>query len=155
MRKEFHFPFWRSFRVSYYAAKAAFVFKDGISRIDYEKALPPLKKYYGLINTISETSFNSDGAAVSELEWWIIRRNRAEHPAAEWEQWLATTASIMYHLPADSFKDYAHLRVQAMLLRDAKGDTITNADWVNINNILLQSWQSFAENLQQISPATH
>lgn len=149
MRKEFHFPFWRSHRVAYYAAKAAFVFKDGQSRSDYEKALPYLKKYYRLINNISETSFDADSAAKSELEWWIIRKNREQHPPAEWENWLATTAAIMYHLPANSFREYAHLRVQAMLLRDAKGETVTDEDWQNINQLLLKAWQSFAISLRQ------
>jgi hypothetical protein len=149
MRKEFHFPFWRSHRVAYYAAKAAFVFKDRKSRSDYEKALPYLKKYYSLINKISETAFDADSAAKSELEWWIIRRNRQQHPPAEWENWLATTAAIMYHLPADSFREYASLRVQAMLLRDAKGEAITDQDWQNINQLLLKAWQSFGISLKK------
>ena len=74
MRNEFHFPFWRSYLVSYYAAKAAFAFKDGTSRTDYNKALPYLVKYYSYINNVSSTSFNVDTAASAELEWWIIRR---------------------------------------------------------------------------------
>lgn len=69
MRNEFHFPLWRSYRVAYYAAKAAFVFKDGQNPDDYEKALPFLKKYYDLINDISTVSFNTDSAATGELEW--------------------------------------------------------------------------------------
>lgn len=116
MRKEFHFPLWQSFHVAYYPAKAAFVFKDAKNRVDYEKALPYLKKYYRMINDISEKSFDSDSAARTELEWWIIRREREKHPPGEWEQWLALTASVMYHLPAKQFSDYAHLRVEAMLL---------------------------------------
>lgn len=147
MRKEFHFPFWRSYRVAFYAAKAAFVFKDGKNRSDYEKALPHLKKYYTLISNISETPFNADSAAKSELEWWIIRRNRDQHPPEEWENWLVTTASVMYHLPADRFKEYAHLRVQAMLIRDTKGNAITENDWQDINQLLLKAWQSFATDL--------
>ena len=149
MRKEFHFPFWRSHRVAYYAAKAAFVFKDGQNRDDYEKALPYLEKYYGLINSISTVSFNTDSAAKTELEWWIIRRERDKHPPAEWEKWLALTASVMYHLPADSFREYARLSVQAMLLRDEKGDAIKEEDWQKINEISLQAWRSFATALQQ------
>src|SRR2546423_3506965 len=39
---QFHFPFWRRQLVAYRAAKAAFVFKDGKTREDYEKALPDL-----------------------------------------------------------------------------------------------------------------
>lgn len=151
MRKEFHFPFWRSHRVAYYAAKAAFIFKDGHNRTDYERALPYLEKYYSLINNISTISFNIDSAAKTELEWWIIRRERDKHPPAEWENWLALTASVMYHLPPDSFKEYARLSVQAMLLRDEKGDSIKEEDWQKINEILLQAWQSFDNALQKES----
>jgi len=147
MRKEFHFSFWQSFHVAYYPAKAAFVFKDGKGRVDYEKAFPYLKKYYTLINNVSEKDFNADSAARSELEWWIIRREREKHPPEEWERWLALTAAVMYHLPVERFNNYAHLRVQAMLLRDQKGLAITERDWQDINKILLDAWQSFANEL--------
>jgi hypothetical protein len=148
MRKEFHFPFWRSFLVSFYAAKAAFVFKDGNNRQQYEKALPYVQKYYGLINSISKIPFNADSAAGTELEWWIIRRYRQQHSPNEWETWLAATPSIMYHLPAEKFREYAHLRVEAMLLRDEKEDSVTEADWQKINHLLLQAWQSFENALK-------
>lgn len=147
MRSQFHFPLWQSFPVAYYAAKAAFAFKDGKNRDDYQEALLPLKKYYGLVNRISLNTFDADSAAVTELEWWIIRRDREHHPPAEWEVWIAATPSIMYHIPATSFNEYAQLRVKAMLLRDAKGEFITPADWDSIRNVLLQSWQSFARQL--------
>jgi hypothetical protein len=149
MRNEFHFPFWRSQRVAYYAARAAFAFKDGHNRDEYERALQYLKKYYSLINDISTVSFNVDSAAMTELEWWIIRRERDKHPPAEWENWLALAASVVYHIPVDSFREYARLRVQAMLLRDEKGDSITEDDWQKINEILLQAWESFANALQK------
>jgi hypothetical protein len=148
MREEFHFPFWRSFGVSYYAAKAAFVFKNGANRNDYQKALPSLKKYYSLINKISQRSFNVDSASIFELEWWIARRYREQYPPEEWEKLLAISASVVYHLPVDSFSDYASLRVRAMLLRDAKGSLISESNWLEINQILLKSWQSFAEKLR-------
>ena len=144
MRNEFHFPFWRSYLVSYYAAKAAFAFKDGTSRTDYNKALPYLVKYYSYINNVSSTSFNVDTAASAELEWWIIRRERDKRPSVEWEQLLAKTAATVYHIPAEQFNEYAHLRVQAMLLRDEKGNDINETDWQQINKLLLNAWQSFS-----------
>ena len=149
MRNQFHMPFFRSYLVSYYAAKAAFVFKDGKNRNDYAKALPYLVKYYSHINDISNIAFNADTASAAELEWWIIRRERQQHPSQEWEQWLAKTASIMYHIPADKFKDYAHLRVEAMLLRDEKGDSITEDNWQKIDLLLLHAWQSFSKAVEE------
>jgi hypothetical protein len=91
MRNQFHLPFWRSYQVSYYTAKAAFIFKDGTNRNDYAKALPYLQKYYININEISNTAFDVDTAAASELEWWTIRRERLQHPPQEWEEWLTKT----------------------------------------------------------------
>jgi hypothetical protein len=149
MREEFRFPFWRSYHVAYYAAKAAFVFKDGQTRADYEKALPYLKIYYGHINDISETRFNADSAAICELEWWIIRRERDRHSPDEWVKWIALTASVVYHLPAEAFHEFARLRVQAMLIRDERGDAMTETDWKKINEILLAAWQSFENALQK------
>jgi hypothetical protein len=149
MRDMFHIPFWRSYLVSYYNAKAAFVFKDGHNRDDYEKAFPYLEKYYRHINDISKIPFDPDSAAKSELEWWIIRRYRQEHPPAEWEKYISETSSIVYHIPAEEFKDYAHLRVQAMLLRDQKDAAITEKDWQQINHVLISAWQSFGKVVQK------
>lgn len=144
MRSQFHLPFWRSYLVAYYAAKAAFVFKDGKERTDYAKALPYLVKYYNNLNEISLRAFNTDTAAASELEWWILRRERDLHPAAEWEQLIAKNAATLYHMPCRNFNEYAHYRVTAMLLRDEKGDHITMNDWQQINGLLLQAWKSLS-----------
>ncbi|HYT48744.1 MAG TPA: hypothetical protein VEL78_00030, partial [Pyrinomonadaceae bacterium] len=42
LRSQYNMPVVRSNLVAYYAAHAAFVFKDGKQRSDYEKALPDL-----------------------------------------------------------------------------------------------------------------
>jgi hypothetical protein len=149
MRDMFHIPFWRSYLASFYSAKAAFVFKDGDTRDDYEKAFTYLEKYYQHINDISKIPFDADSAAKSELEWWIIRRYRQEHPPAEWEKYISETSSIVYHIPAEAFKDYAHLRVQAMLLRDQKDAAITDKDWQLINRLLASAWQCFGRTIQK------
>ena len=149
LRSQFHMPFFRSCLVSYYAAKAAFVFKDGQNRNDYKKAMPYLVKYYNHINAVSKMPFDADTAAAAELEWWIIRRERVQHPPGEWEQWLAKTASVVYHKPADKFKDYARLRVEAMLLRDEKGDMITEDNWQKIDHLLRNAWLSFSKAVEE------
>ena len=144
MREQFHFPFWRSLFVAYYPAKAAFVFKDGNKRSDYEKAFPYLRHYYNSINNISDKKFDVDSAAHTELEWWIIRRERKTHPAQDWEKWITINASVVYHMPPEQFSEYAHWRVTAMLARDEKGSAMTERDWHDVNGMLYLAWQSLA-----------
>jgi hypothetical protein len=63
LRKQYHMPFVRSNAVAYSAAKAAFVFKDGKQRSDYEKALPDLVKFYTAIRKMSDIPFDVDRAS--------------------------------------------------------------------------------------------
>src|SRR5713101_6860844 len=76
LRKQYNMPLVRSNRVAYHAAKAAFIFKDGKQRPDYEKALPNLVDFYRSVRDVSDTSFDVNRAARLELEWWIIHRER-------------------------------------------------------------------------------
>src|SRR5437899_2971366 len=76
LRTQYHMPLIRSNQVAYYAANAAFVFKDGKERSDYEKALPDLVKFYTAVREMSDLPFDVNRAARLELEWWIIHRER-------------------------------------------------------------------------------
>jgi hypothetical protein len=147
MRKQFGVGFWRSCTMAYHAAKAAFIFKDGKDTADYNKALPDLVRYYQQINNISDKSFDVNAAAKLELEWWVIRRYRNEYPPAEWEKYLALGSEAVYHVPAEKFSTYSHLRVEAMLLRDNKGDAINETDWAQVNDLLQQAWKAFSDSL--------
>ena len=123
---------------AYRAAHAAFVFKDGHSRADYEKALPDLEAYYRDIASMSARPFDSKRAAALELEWWIVHReNPPELPNA-----LAALQSEIYGVPAGRFAEHARLRAQAMDLRDGKGAAITEEDWQRIGDMLHASWTS-------------
>src|SRR5215510_8203270 len=57
LRTQYHLPLVRSNQVAYYAANAAFVFKNGKQRSDYEQALPDLIKFYTAIRKISDIPF--------------------------------------------------------------------------------------------------
>jgi hypothetical protein len=141
---EFHFPLWRRQRVAMYAAKAAFVFKDGKTRADYEKALPDLKRFYGEIHDVSSIDFNVDEAARLELEWWIVHRQREQHAPGDLSKALAASAAVVYRVPADSLREYGDLRAQAMEIRDDTqyGGGVTEEDWQHIDDLLHRSWAS-------------
>lgn len=144
LRTQYRLPLLRSNVVAARAAKAAFVFKDGKSRADYEKALPDLVKYYAAIREVSDILFDVNQAARLELEWWIIHRERERHPRADLDRSLAELPAAIYNLPAEKFAEHARLRAAAMLLRDEKAAAggVSEADWRRIDELLRAAWQS-------------
>lgn len=144
LRKQVHAPFWRSFVLAYYAADAAFIFKDGKTRTDYARALPSLERFYGGIARLGTKPIDEQKAARNELEWWIIRREREQHPPAEWAALQAQIAADLYRVPVASCQPYGDLRTQAMLYRDARNTTMTDTDWQHVEQLLRQSWQSLS-----------
>ena len=147
LRTQYHMPLIRSNQVAYYAANAAFVFKDGKERSDYEKALPDLVKFYTAIRNIGDIPFDVDRAARSELEWWIIHRQRAQHPPGDLAKALADLQAEIYRVPVDRLMEHGRLRAEAMTIRDTKAEDggVTEEDWTRINDLLRESWRSLAQ----------
>ena len=144
LRSQYNLPFLRSNTVAYQAARAAFVFKGGHNRQEYEKALPYLISFYTSIRKVSDIPFDIDRAARLELQWWIIHRERDRHQSGDLARALAGLQSELYQLPAERFAEHARLRADAMTIRDTKADDggVTEADWPRIDELLHASWQS-------------
>lgn len=146
LRTQYNMPLVRSNQVAYYAANAAFVFKKGKQRSDYEKALPDLVRFYQSIRKMSDIPFDVDRAARLELEWWIIHRERAKHAPGELERALADLQAEIYGIPVERLMEHGRLRAEAMTIRDTKAETggVTEADWAKIDELLHQSWRSLS-----------
>jgi hypothetical protein len=144
LRTQYNLPFVRSNTVAYQAARAAFVFKGGHNRQDYEKAVPYLVSFYASLHKVSDIPFDVDRAAKLELEWWIIHRERDKHAAGDLERALADLSGELYQMPAERFSEYARLRAEAMTIRDTKADQggVTESDWARIDELLHASWRS-------------
>lgn len=142
--KQYKLRFWRRQRMAFYAAKAAFVFKDGHSRTEYEQALPNLEKFYGEVRDISTTEFDIKRAARLELEWWIVHRDRKQYGEGDLARALAEAASAVYNPPAERFAEYGDLRARAMNIRDSKAEQggLAEEDWTQIDELLHRSWRS-------------
>ena len=147
LRTQYHMTPLRSNQVAYYGANAAFVFKQGRQRSDYEKALPDLLKFYGAVRQLSDIPFDVDRAARLELEWWIIHRQRSQHVPGELEKALADLQAELYHVPVDRLMEHGRLRAEAMTIRDTKAESgaVTEADWARISELLRESWRSLAK----------
>jgi hypothetical protein len=144
LRDQFHLPFWKSCAGAYRAARAAVTFQAGHSRVDYERALPDLRRYYALIREASTSDFDVQRTAALELEWWIIHRERAHHQPSDLYRSLAELQAEIYGLPAERFEEHARTRGEAMLLRDARAEdgSPSEADWQRIGALLDESWMS-------------
>lgn len=144
MRSQYHMPFATSNAVAYQAAKAAFVFKEGRKREDYEKALPNLVKFYQAIRDGSDTPFDVEKAAKLELEWWIVHRQRARHEPGDLDRALAELPAEIYHVPVEKMMEHARLRQEAMTIRDKEAEAggVSEEDWKRIEELLRASWQS-------------
>jgi hypothetical protein len=146
LRRHYHFPVLRSYLGAYHAASAAFIFKDGERRSDYEKALPALRRYFAMVRRSGNLEFDVTHAARLELEWWIVHRERERYrtPESALGRACAEAAEAVYSLPAGSTLEYGRLRAQAMLMRDTResSGSVTPADWAVIQALLRQSYQS-------------
>ena len=144
LRTQYGMPLATSNAVAYQAAKAAFVFKEGKKREDYEKALPNLVRFYQAVHDGADIDFDVQKAAKLELEWWIIHRQRNKYSANDLDRALAELPAELYRVPVDRLMEHARLREEAMTIRDKKAEEggLTEADWAKINELLRGSWQS-------------
>jgi hypothetical protein len=144
LRTQYRLPLVRSNAVAYQAAKAAFVFKDGRGRSDYEKALPNLVSFYDSIREVSDIPFDVRRASELELEWWIIHRERKRHAPEDLPRALAALPAELYRVPAERLMEHARLRAEAMTIRDERAEAggVTEADWQRIDELLHASWRS-------------
>ena len=146
LRTQYDMPLVRSNQVAYYAANAAFVFKKGKKRADYEQALPDLMKFYQSVRKMSDIPFDVERAARLELEWWIIHRERSHHAPGDLDRALADLQAEIYRMPVEKLMDHGRLRAEAMTIRDTKAAAggVTETDWARIDELLRQSWQSLS-----------
>jgi hypothetical protein len=147
LRTQYHMTPVKSNVVAYYAANAAFVFKEGKQRSDYEKALPDLIKFYSALHSMSDIDFDVSRVSKLELEWWIIHRERAKHPPGDLDRALAELQAAIYNVPVERLMEHGRLRAEGMTIRDMKSEQggVTEADWARINELLRKSWRSLAQ----------
>jgi hypothetical protein len=144
LRTQYKFPWLRSHLGAYYAAKAAFDFKDGKQRSDYEKALPALVSYFEAIRRTGNIEFDVPYAAKVELEWWIVHRERERYGKEALDKACADAAAAIYLVSPDSTLEHGRLRADAMVIRDvqAAAGGVSEENWGQIDNLLQGCYRS-------------
>lgn len=139
-RAQFGFSPLDSFRIALAAAQAARAFQPTRSREAANAALPALLIYYRLLASATPAGFNVGEAARLELDWWQARREKVG--PLEYGVTVARVAAITYGKRPD---DPALLtsgigRAEAMAWRDARGQTMTEQDWAEIEGRLRRAY---------------
>lgn len=146
LREQNGFTPLRALVTAYHASRAAFIFKDGRDRVSYEKALPALRRYFSALCHTGRLQCSIDRLAREELEWWIIHRERGEAGEDALVRALATVAGDLYQRERDLLLPYAKPRARAMVYRSQKaaGGTVGDADWLEVQRLLAESYVALA-----------
>jgi hypothetical protein len=140
-RAQFGFSPLDSTRIALFAARAAKAFQPTRSRAAAAAAMPQLVVYYELLRPAAPNAFDVDAAARLELDWWQARREAVA--PADYGVAIAKVAAMTYGRPADdpAMLRSGILRAEAMALRDARGQGITDSDWREIESRLLRAYE--------------
>lgn len=127
-----------SLRSGLAAAGAARTFQASTSREGAKAALPALTEHFRIFGEATGLAFDPAVEARLELEWWQKRR---EADDISYAPEIAAAAAYLYDAPADWFAAYARLRAEAMDLRDRKDAAMTDADWREVERLLIAAYR--------------
>jgi hypothetical protein len=140
-RAGFGFSPLASARIAMSAALAAKTFQPTRSRAEAEAAIPYLVTYYGLLREAAPVAFDVQEVASRELDWWQARRE-AVGPR-DYGLIVAEVAALTYGKSKDdpALLTFGIGRSEAMAYRDARGQAITEQDWMKIETQLLGAYR--------------
>jgi hypothetical protein len=139
--RTFGFSPLASSRISLSAAQAARAFQPTRSRTEAERAIPFLVAYYGLLREATPVAVDPQELASRELDWWQARRESVG--PRDYGVTIAQVAALTYGKRQDdpALLAFGIARAEAMSYRDARGQTITEQDWVKIEAQLRDAYQ--------------
>jgi hypothetical protein len=127
-----------SIRIAIAAARAAKAFQPTTSRAEAQVAVPLLIDYFVVLSYGAPEPVDTMAAARAELDWWQARREQAKLDA--YGLTIARVAALLYGVDDEDVRAFGVLRAQAMEFRDARGSSITEAGWAEIEQQLLAAY---------------
>ena len=155
LREQLAFSSFLALLNSYRLTRAAFVFKRGRRREDYQQALRWLVPFYRSAHRRLAAQWSPQTVAVLELEWWIIHRHDfGPEQTDRLELALAQLCAAVYHLPTPDLTEYARHRVEAILLTDEgvrarERGLPVEPNWLTIRQALENSYAALRDRLDR------
>lgn len=141
-RTQFGLSPLKSLHIAFSAAQAARTFQPTRSRREADAALPALVAYYRDFAPAAPVAFDVDEAARLELDWWQARREAVA--PSDYGLTIARVTALTYGKGDEDpgIRHFGIARAEAMALRDARGESITDADWARIESQLGEAYRS-------------
>jgi hypothetical protein len=128
-----------SVRIAVAAARAARAFQPTASRAEAQVAVPLLIDYFAVLARGAPVPVDTVAAARAELDWWQARRESVGPET--YGLTIAQVTALVYGVDDEDVQSFGIQRAQAMQFRDARGQSITEADWTAIEQQLLSAYQ--------------
>jgi len=141
MHSQFGFSYFRILRATYNLVLSAMDFRLNKGKESKHRILKKLEKAFWLLSNGTIEKFDYKRAAELELEWWLIDRYPARYTMTR-EEGLALAMGTIYNIEPDKLKEYAHFRAKAMTLQDQAEVEKKEADWQEIESLLVKSFTS-------------
>jgi hypothetical protein len=136
-----------SVRIAVAAARAAQAFQSTTSRAEAQAAVPLLIDYFAVLARGAPEPLDIVTAARAELDWWQARRESAGPQS--YGLTIARVTSLVYGVDGEDVRSFGVMRAQAMASRDSLGNSITEADWRFIEQMLLSAYQHLKRAVSQ------
>ena len=146
---QYGFSWWDGTRLALDAVRAAAAFRV---RQDDPICLPALTHYYGIVHQAAPVRFSPVDAARLELRWWSERREDVQ--PSDYAVTVARLTAMLYGLPTEAALPSAQGRVDAMVYRDARGSRMTDADWQEVERLLVAAYADLAVRLDKPRDST-
>lgn len=146
---QYGFSWWDGTRLAADAVRAAAAFRV---RQDDPVCLPALTHYYGIVRRAAPVRFSPAEAARLELRWWAERREDVQ--PGDYAVTVARLTAMLYGLPTEAALPSAQGRVNAMVYRDAHGSRMTDADWQEVERLLVAAYADLAARLDNARDST-
>jgi hypothetical protein len=144
IKYQLRFSWLATFKLAYYAGRAAFAYRLRKSNENYTLAEKNLVKLFQTVSINCMTPFDFKKAAKLELEWWDIERYPEQHTKTL-SQTMNENMATVYGVSPSTIEGYGLNRARAIRLLERRELTKTNVKMAS--SLLTEAWQALHKGL--------
>lgn len=144
VHSQFRLNYYDTLKISYYLALSVISFRINKGKENKDVILKKLLKVYKYLSNISIEKFDYQKTAELELEWWFVDRYPDKYKISRRDA-LKNAMASFYNIDSEKLVKYAEYRARAMELQDEAEKVNMEANWREVESLLLISYKSLYE----------